>query len=66
MSRTLYDSLATAYCPAGATTAQLTLDTFRKIELRSPGTHFSVPGQISAKGHSTSSATPPVIVVRLR
>lgn len=57
MSRSLFDSLsATAYCRPGATQGHLELDTFRKVELRSPGTHFSIPGQISAKGGSISSA----------
>ncbi|HEY4994619.1 MAG TPA: hypothetical protein VII33_21310, partial [Nakamurella sp.] len=56
MSRALFDSLsAAAYCPPGATSAHLELDTFRKIDLESPSTHFSVPGQISAKGGSRSS-----------
>ena len=57
MSRALFDSLsATAYCRPGTTQGHLELDTFRKVELRSPGTHFSIPGQISAKGGSISSA----------
>jgi hypothetical protein len=57
MSRALYDSLSgAAYCPAGAAQGHVELDTFRKVELRSPGTHFSIPGQISAKGGSTSSS----------
>ena len=57
MSRALYDSLsAAAYCPDGAVRSHLELDTFRKVELRSPGTHFSIPGQISAKGGSISSS----------
>jgi len=57
MSRALYDSLSSAaYCRPGAAQGHLELDTFRKVELRSPGTHFSIPGQISAKGGSTSSA----------
>jgi len=56
MSRALYDSLTAVYCPDGTARAHLEFDTFRKVELRSPGTHFSIPGQISAKGRSTSSA----------
>jgi hypothetical protein len=57
MSRALFDSLsAAAYCVPGATQGHLELDTFRKVELRSPGTHFSIPGQISAKGGSISSS----------
>ena len=62
MSRALYDSLSVAaYCPDGGAQGHLEqghleLDTFRKVELRSPGTHFSIPGQISAKGGSTSSS----------
>ena len=60
MSRALFDSLsAAAYCVPGAQgrpSSHIELDTFRKIELRSPGTHFSIPGQISAEGGSTSSS----------
>ena len=57
MSRALYDSLASAvYCPAGAGQGHLELDTVRKVELQSPGTHFSIPGEISAKGLSKSAA----------
>jgi hypothetical protein len=55
MSRALYNSLAGAYCPAATAGSHLELDTFRKIDLRSPGTHFSIPGQISAMGGSTSA-----------
>ena len=57
MSRALYDSLSSAvYCPAGADQEHLELVTFRKIDFKSPGTHFSLPGQISAKGQSKSAA----------
>lgn len=57
MSRALYDSLASAvYCPAGAGRGHLELDTVRKVELQSPGTHFSIPGEISAKGLSKAAA----------
>jgi hypothetical protein len=57
MSRALFDSLSAAvYCQPGAPAGHLQLDTFRKIDLVSPGTHFAIPGQISAKGRSRSSA----------
>jgi hypothetical protein len=57
MSRALYDSLASAvYCPAGAAQGHLELDTVRAVELQSLGTHFSLAGEISAKGLSKSAA----------
>ena len=57
MSRALYDSLASdVYCPAGASQGHLELDVFRKIRLQSPGSHFSIPGQIAARGGSKSAS----------
>ena len=57
MSRALYDSLASdVYCPAGASQGHLELDVFRKILLRSPASHFSIPGQIAARGQSKSAS----------
>ena len=57
MSRALYDSLASeVYCPAGANHGHLELDVFRKIRLRSPASHFSIPGQIAARGQSKSAS----------
>jgi hypothetical protein len=57
MSRALYDSLASAvYCPRGAGQGHLELDTVRKVDLQSPGTHFAIAGEISAKGLSKSAA----------
>lgn len=57
MSRALYDSLGSAvYCPAGGPTGHLELDVVRKVDLRSPGTHLTIPGEISAKGLSKSAA----------
>jgi hypothetical protein len=51
------DSLASAaYCPARARSGHLVLDTVRKVALQSPGTHFAIPGEISAKGLSKSVA----------
>jgi hypothetical protein len=61
MSRALYDALASAaYCPVGAPArapaGHLELDVVRKVDLRSPGTHLTIPGEISARGLSKSSA----------
>jgi hypothetical protein len=42
--------------PGGAHRGHLELDTFRRIDLRSPVTRFSIPGQISAKGRSKSTS----------
>jgi hypothetical protein len=42
--------------PTGANRGHLELDTVRKVDLQSPGTHFSIPGEISAKGLSKSAA----------
>jgi len=57
MSRALYDSLASdVYCPAGTNQGHLELDVFRKILLRSPASHFSIPGQIAARGQSKSAS----------
>ena len=57
MSRALYNSLASAaYCPTGTSQGHLELDTVRNVDLQSPGTHLSIPGEISAKGISRSAA----------
>jgi hypothetical protein len=57
MSRALFDSLASdVYCPTGASQGHLELDVFRKIEFQSPASHFSIPGQIAARGTSKSAS----------
>jgi hypothetical protein len=56
MSRALFDSLASdVYCPEGANQGHLELDVFRKIQLQSPASHMSIPGQIAARGASKSA-----------
>jgi hypothetical protein len=56
MSRALYDSLAAAaYCPDDKPRGHLELDTVRKVDLESPASHFSLPGEISARALSRSS-----------
>ena len=51
----LYNSLSTAaFCPAGAKSGHLELDLARKLPLKSPASHFSIPGQIAAAGESKS------------
>jgi hypothetical protein len=50
MSRALYDSLRTdVYCPGGAEEGHLRLDLFRPVALQSPASHFSIPGEMSAR-----------------
>ena len=57
MSRALDNSLASAaYCPTGASQGHLEFDTVRNVDLQSPGTHLSTPGEISAKAISRSAA----------
>ena len=59
MSRALYDSVsADTYCPPdGIAAGHLELDLFRKDGSSSPATHFSVPGQIGAKGTKGAELT---------
>lgn len=50
MSSALYESLRSqAYCPDGGDEGYLHLDLFRPQLLQSPATHFSIPGEISAR-----------------
>jgi len=57
MSRALFDSFEeAAYCPAGRATGYLQLDQFRPEFLESPATHFSIPGQMSARAQGRSSS----------
>lgn len=55
MSRALYDSLAAAtYCPEGNAAGHLELALFHEDGMSSPASHFSIPGQIAAKGTNGS------------
>ena len=56
-SRTLYDALAAdTYCRAGeAPTGHLQMAQFRQIRFQSPADHFSIRGQISAKGQAKNA-----------
>jgi hypothetical protein len=57
MSRALFDTLSNeVYCPSGENRGHLELDVFRKILLRSPASHVSLPGQIAARGQSKSAS----------
>jgi hypothetical protein len=57
MSTALFDALsADAYCPASGDEGYLRLSLFRPDGAASPATHLSIPGQIAAKGSSTSAA----------
>lgn len=57
MSQALFDTLANdVYCPPGAAPGHLELDLFRKIAFRSPASHFSIPGQIAARGQTKSAS----------
>jgi hypothetical protein len=56
MSRALYDSLRTdVYCPGGSQEGHLQLDLFRPVALQSPASHFSIPGEMSARRIGRSS-----------
>lgn len=57
MSRAMYDSFSSsAYCPAGDAKGHLELNMMRKNGLQSPGSHFGIPGEISAKGLTKSAS----------
>jgi hypothetical protein len=50
MSHALYESLRSeVYCPGGAEEGHLQLDVFRPVALKSPASHFSIPGEMSAR-----------------
>jgi hypothetical protein len=50
MSRALFESLRDdLYCPDGGAQGHLQLDVFRAVPLQSPATHFSIPGEMSAR-----------------
>ena len=50
MSTALFESLRDdLYCPDGGAQGHLHLDLFRAVPLQSPATHFSIPGEMSAR-----------------
>ena len=56
-SRAIYDAYAaTEYCPASGAQGHLELNMVRKNGLQSPASHFSIPGEISAKGLTKSTS----------
>ncbi|MGL4306323.1 MAG: hypothetical protein ACRCSF_09215, partial [Mycobacteriaceae bacterium] len=48
MSTALYEDFKSAYCPSEQPNGYLALDTFKKVELSSPASHMSIPGQMAA------------------
>jgi hypothetical protein len=56
-STALYDSYAGgAYCPDGKSpVGHLEHDVFREVAFESPASHFSIPGQMSARGQGRSN-----------
>ncbi len=56
MSRAMFDSFrSAAYCPDGEAEGHLQLDLARPQALTSPASHFSIPGEISARSLGRSS-----------
>jgi hypothetical protein len=57
-STALFDAYsARAYCPDGTPAAgHLEHDLFRPVPLESPASHFSIPGQMSARGQGRSDS----------
>ena len=56
-SRALFQDYAErAYCPDGEERGHLELDLFRPESLRSPASHFSIPGQMAARSQGRSSS----------
>ena len=56
MSRAMFDSFrSAAYCPDGEAEGHLQLDLARPQTLTSPASHFSIPGEISARSLGRSS-----------
>lgn len=57
MSRALFDTFSSqAYCPDGEPVGHLQLNQVRAQSLESPATHFSIPGEISARDLGRSKA----------